>query len=86
MQDDFCVYKGESCLTIFLLLFNKKFKNLKSGIEYVTRYCGRVPISENRIVNYDGSNVTFSYIDHKDNKYHKVTLPASEFIKTSITF
>ena len=57
----------------------KKFKNLKSDIEYVTRYCGRVPISENRIVNYDGSN-TFSYIDHKDNKYHKVTLPASEFI------
>ena len=29
----------------------KKFKDLKSGIEYVTRYCGRVPISENRIIN-----------------------------------
>lgn len=58
----------------------KKFKNLKSGIEYVTRYCGRVPISENRIVNYDGTNVTFSYIDHKDNKLHEVTLSASAFI------
>lgn len=58
----------------------KKFKDLKSGIEYVTRYCGRVPISENRIVNYDGSNVSFSYIDHKDNKYHEITLPASQFI------
>ena len=58
----------------------KKFKDLKSGIEYVTRYCGRVPISENRIVNYDGSNVTFSYIDHKDNKYHESTLSASQFI------
>ena len=58
----------------------KKFKDLQSGIEYVTRYCGRVPISENRIINYDGSNVTFSYIDHKDNKYHQVTLPASQFI------
>ena len=58
----------------------KKFKDLKSGVEYVTRYCGRVPISENRIVNYDGINVTFSYIDHKDNKYHEVTLPASQFI------
>ena len=31
----------------------KKFKDFKSGVEYVTRYCGRVPISENRIVNYD---------------------------------
>ena len=58
----------------------KKFKDLKSGIEYVSRYCGRVPISENRIVNYDGSNVTFSYIDHKDNLYHETTLSASQFI------
>ena len=58
----------------------KKFKDLKSGIEYVTRYCGRVPISENRIINYDGSNVTFSYIDHKDNQYHTITLSASDFI------
>ncbi len=58
----------------------KKFKDLKSGVEYVTRYCGRVPISENRIINYDGSNVTFSYIDHKDNKYHEISLPASKFI------
>ena len=43
----------------------KKFKNLKSGIEYVTRYCGKVPISENRIVNYDGSNVTFHILTIK---------------------
>lgn len=58
----------------------KKFKNIKSDIEYVTRYCGRVPISENRIVNYDGSNVTFSYIDHKDNKYNEITISAEKFI------
>ena len=58
----------------------KKFPDFKSGVEYVTRYCGRVPISENRIINYDGSNVTFSYIDHKDNKYHELTLSASQFI------
>ena len=58
----------------------KKFKDIKSGVEYVTRYCGRVPISENRIVNYDGSSVTFSYIGHDDNKYHEVSLNASQFI------
>lgn len=58
----------------------KKFKDFKSGVEYVTRYCGRVPISENRIVNYDGSTVTFSYIDHKDNKYHEVSILAPQFI------
>ena len=58
----------------------KKFKDIKSGVEYVTRYCGRVPISENRIVNYDGSSVTFSYIGHDDNKYHEVSINASQFI------
>ena len=58
----------------------KEFKDIKSGVEYVTRYCGRVPISENRIVNYDGSTVTFSYIAHQDNKYHEVSLDASQFI------
>lgn len=58
----------------------KEFKSLKDGIEYVTRYCGRVPISENRIVNYDGKNVTFSYNNHKDNKYKEITVTAEEFI------
>lgn len=58
----------------------KKFKSLKEGIEYVTRYCGRVPISENRIINYDGENVTFSYNDHKDESYHEVTVTAKDFI------
>lgn len=58
----------------------KKFNSLQAGIEYVTRYCGRVPISENRIVNYDGRNVTFSFIAHEDNKYHEVTVSAKNFI------
>lgn len=35
------------------MVFNKKFPDFKSGVKYVTRYCGRVPISENRIVNLD---------------------------------
>lgn len=57
---------------------SKKFKSFQDGVEYVTRYCGRVPISENRIINYDGSNVIFSFIDHTDDKYHEIT--ASNFI------
>lgn len=58
----------------------KKFKSLKDSVEYVTRYCGRPAISENRILNYDGENVTFCYNDHKDNSYHEVTVSAHEFI------
>ena len=58
----------------------KEFKSIKEGVEYVTRYCGRAPISENRIVNYDGTNVTFSYNDHYDESYHEVTITAEQFI------
>lgn len=39
----------------------KDFKNIKDGVEYVTMYCGSVAISENRILKYDGNNVTFCY-------------------------
>jgi len=59
----------------------KKFPNFKAGVEYVTRYCGRCAISENRIISYDGTNVTFCYNDHKDNEYHEITVTAIEFIK-----
>ena len=62
----------------------KKFKNLKDGVEYITRYCGRPVISENRILNYDGKNVTFCYNDHKDESYHEVTCTAKEFINMLI--
>ena len=58
----------------------KKFKKLKHLIEYNARYCGRPAISENRILNYDGENVTFCYNDHNDNSYHEVTVTAFEFI------
>ena len=58
----------------------KKFKNIKDGVEYVTRYCGRVAISENRILNYDGNNVTFCYNSHVDDPYHEVTVTAAQFI------
>ena len=37
-------------------------------------------ISENRILKYDGENVTFCYYDHKDNPYHERTVTANEFM------
>ena len=59
----------------------KKFSSLKDGVEYVSRYCGRPCISENRIISYDGKNVTFWYNAHEDESYHEVTVTAYEFIK-----
>lgn len=62
----------------------EKFKSLKDGVEYVTRYYSRPAISENRIINYDGENVTFCYNAHEDESYHEVTISALEFIKLLI--
>lgn len=58
----------------------KEHASLREGIEYVTRYCGRCAISENRIVDYDGKNVTFCYNAHEDESYHEITVTAQEFI------
>ena len=58
----------------------KKFKKFKDGVEYVTRYCGRSPISENRIKSYDGKSVTFWYNDHRDDSYKEITVSAEKFI------
>lgn len=64
----------------------KKFNSFKDGVEYVTRYCGRPAISENRIINYDGKNVTFCYNAHEDNSYHEVTCTAFEFINMLLRY
>ena len=53
---------------------------MKDGIEYVCRYCGRLAISENRIIKYENNMVTFYYNAHEDESYHEVTVTAYEFI------
>lgn len=58
----------------------KKFDSLLNGILYVARYGSRPAIGENRILNYDGENVTYFYNDHKDDSYHEVTVSAFHFI------
>lgn len=76
MRSCFLKYRNE----FYVYAEPKKFKNIKDGVECITRYCGRPAISENRIINYDGKNVTFCYNDHKDESYHEVTCSAFEFI------
>ena len=58
----------------------KKFNSLEELIRYVTRYCARPCMAESRIISYDGENVTFYYIDHKDNKRYEQTVSALKFI------
>lgn len=53
-------------------------------IKYIGRYLGRPVIASSRIDSYDGSNVTFHYNRHEDNKLITETIPATDFIKKLI--
>lgn len=64
---------------------SKPSQNHKQTIRYLGRYLKRPPISETRIKNYDGENVTFSYKDHHDNKTHTKTMSVFDFIKRLIS-
>ncbi|HKL67651.1 MAG TPA: IS91 family transposase [Bacteroidales bacterium] len=51
-------------------------------IEYLARYTNRVAITNQRIKNYDGKNVTFRYKNHKTGIFDReMTLEAGEFIR-----
>ena len=61
-----------------------KFNSIEELLKYVTRYCSRPAIAESRIINYDGENVTWFYVDHKEEKRHEITESAFSFIKKII--
>ena len=79
----------QQCLNILNRLGRKRwhaniepaYEHANGVIKYVGRYIRRGPISERRIVGYDGDNVTITYA-HRE-KHDKVTfkLSASEFIR-----
>jgi hypothetical protein len=58
----------------------KKSKNHKQNIKYLGRYLKRPPISETKIKQYDGINVTYQYKDHHDNSIDTITMPVDDFI------
>lgn len=48
--------------------------------EYLSRYVHRVAITNPRIEEFDGRNVTFRYIDSRTHKTRRLTLPVQTFI------
>lgn len=58
------------------------FKNAGCVVEYLGRYTHRVAISNNRILKFDESLVTFKWRDYKDNNKQKnMVLAVDEFIR-----
>lgn len=51
-------------------------------LAYLAAYTHRIAISNQRIVSFDGENVTFSWRDYADDNKHKtMTLEAVEFLR-----
>ena len=61
-----------------------KFKNYIELIKYVTRYLSRPVMAESRIIDYDGTYVTFWYQRHEDDKIVIEKIHAYEFISRLI--
>ena len=60
------------------------FNSPMAVAKYITRYIGRPVMAQSRITDYDGTDVTYWYQRHEDNKIVYVTEHAYEFIKTLI--
>jgi len=57
-----------------------RYQNAKMAAAYCCRYTGRPPISESRIVGYDGEQVTYWYDDYRTKERVQVTVSAGEFL------
>lgn len=53
---------------------------VKANVDYLGKYLKRPPIGETRIKDYDGTSVTYEYLDHSTNITEIMTLPVLEFI------
>ncbi|MBQ9318430.1 MAG: transposase [Bacilli bacterium] len=57
-------------LYYIIFLDDNKFDSIEDLIKFVTRYCSKTVMTETRILKYENSNVTCSYIDYKLKEYH----------------
>lgn len=64
----------------FIVNVMSHYRNGKQAAAYCCRYTGRPPLSERRIVAYDGQQVTLAYKDYRDGQDKTLTLSAVEFL------
>lgn len=64
------------------LIYMEKSKSGFDTVNYLGNFTNRVAITNNRIVGYDGTDVTISYVDRKHGNIEKLEkLPAGLFLK-----
>jgi hypothetical protein len=76
----FCSWMTHLYRQTWVVHLNHQTDNQKRTIEYLGKYLKRPPIGETRITHYDGSAVTYHYLDHYTQSTKTMTLPVSDFI------
>jgi hypothetical protein len=64
----------------FWVNVQRSYQNARMAVAYCCRYTGRPPISQSRIVAYDGENVTYWYDDYRTKERVTLTVSAEEFL------
>jgi Putative transposase len=65
---------------VWIVHFAKPTSSPWQTITYLGRYLKRPPLSQSRLVHYDGKQVIFSYLNHRNGKYQKGIYSTEEFI------
>jgi hypothetical protein len=66
------------------VFLQKTQQGAKQTVQYLGKYLKKPPLAETKINAYDGTNVTFTFLDHHTKSYRKKTLPVADFIKALI--
>jgi hypothetical protein len=66
--------------TGFIVNVMSRYPSGRQAAAYCCRYTGRPPLSEKRLVAYDGQRVTLTYQDYRDGQEKTLTLPAQPFL------
>jgi hypothetical protein len=64
----------------FIVNVMSAYPHGRQAAAYCCRYTGRPPLSEKRIVDYDGKQVTLSYSDYRDGQEKTLVLSATAFL------
>ncbi|MGF6673496.1 hypothetical protein OKW44_001348 [Paraburkholderia sp. WSM4174] len=78
----FAAFLGPAVRAEWVVYAKPPFGDARHVLDYLGRYTHRVAISNNRLMRFDGDDVTFLWKDYKHGATHKtMTLTADEFIR-----
>jgi hypothetical protein len=66
--------------TGFIVNVMSHYRSGRKAAAYCCRYTGRPPLSERRIIAYDGVSVTIAYTDYRDKTDKQLIMPAAKFV------